>query len=90
MKEGSELRVLPYGYVAHDDAADPASSVTVRITVAADDTIREIAAEWGGGSTWTYRLTFSDLGATPAPTVPDNVVPLMKCRAVDRPVPAGC
>jgi hypothetical protein len=69
-KEGESIRVLPYGYVAHDDAADPATPVDVSVTVHADGTIAEIHATWGGASSWSYRLSFSDLGSTPAPTAP--------------------
>jgi hypothetical protein len=72
-KEGVSIRVLPYGYVAHDDAEDPAAPVAVSITVRADGTIAKIHATWGGASSWSYRLSFSDLGSTPAPTAPDNV-----------------
>lgn len=77
-KEGSAIRVLPYGYVAHDAAADAAAPIAVRITVGADGTIGEIVAEWGGGSAWTYRLTFTGLGSTPPPSVPADVRPLRR------------
>jgi hypothetical protein len=77
-KEGGPIRVLPYGYVAHDAAADPAALVAVSITVGPGDDIREIRADWGGASTWTYRLTFSDLGSTAPPAVPENVRPLRR------------
>jgi hypothetical protein len=82
-KEGVPIRVLPYGYVAHDEAEDPAAPVAVSITVRADGTIAEIHATWGGASSWSYRLTFSDLGSTPAPTAPDN--PRQLC--VERGIP---
>jgi hypothetical protein len=82
-KDGELIRVLPYGYVAHDDASRPDAPVEVRITVGADEAIQEILATWGGASSWSYRLNFSDLGSTPAPTVPDNVRSL----CVDRGVP---
>jgi hypothetical protein len=85
-KEGAPLRVLPYGYVAHDEAADPASLIAVTITVAADGSIREIAAAWGGPHQWSYRLTFSELGTTPPPVAPDNVSDSPRCRT---PGPAG-
>lgn len=71
-KEGAPIRVLPYGYVAHDDASDPAAPVSVQITVRADETIQEIHATWGGASSWSFRLSFSDLGSTPAPTAPED------------------
>jgi hypothetical protein len=41
--------------------------------VRADETIEEIHATWDDASSWSYRLSFSDLGSTPAPTAPDNV-----------------
>jgi hypothetical protein len=72
-KEGAPIRVLPYGYVAHDDASNPGAPVDMRITVRADETIDEIHATWDDVSSWSYRLPFSDLGSTPAPTAPDNV-----------------
>ena len=53
-KDGQPIRVLPYGYVAHDDAADPSSPIAVTITVGADDAVRSITATWGGASSWTY------------------------------------
>lgn len=84
-KDGVPIRVLPYGYVAHDDASNPGTPVEVRITVGADETIQEIHATWGGGSTWSYRLSFSDLGSTPAPTAPENVRSLCAARGVPCP-----
>lgn len=75
-KDGQAIRVLPFGYVAHDAASDGASPVAVEITVGPDDTIHEIVARWGGGAEWTYRLTYRDLGATPAPTAPSGARPL--------------
>jgi hypothetical protein len=86
-KEGMPIRVLPYGYVAHDDASNPAAPVEVRITVGADDAIQEIHATWGGASSWSYRLSFSHLGSTPAPTVPDNVESLCVLRGIPCPPP---
>jgi hypothetical protein len=83
-KEGRPIRVLPYGYVARDAAADPSSSITISIVIGADNAIKEIAADWGGASTWTYQLTFSDLGSTPAPTVPADVRSLLACRGPER------
>jgi hypothetical protein len=79
MKEGEMLRVLPYGYVAHDAAADPASLIDVSITVGADGTIGEILATWGGGSPWSYRLSFSDLGTTAPLERPSSFTPCSRC-----------
>jgi hypothetical protein len=86
-KEGMPIRVLPYGYVAHDDASNPAAPVEMRITVGADDAIQEIHATWGGASSWSYRLSFSGLGSTPAPTVPDNVESVCVLRGIPCPPP---
>ncbi|HKA84515.1 MAG TPA: hypothetical protein VKD21_11660 [Acidimicrobiales bacterium] len=87
-KDGEPIRVLPYGYVAHDDASRPDAPVVVRITVGADEAIQEIHATWGGASSWSYRISFSDLGSTPAPTVPDNVRSLCLDRGIPCPPPA--
>ena len=82
-KEGEELRVLPYGYVAHDDANNPATLIEISISVVPDGSIGEIHATWGGEATWSYRLTFSDLGSTPAPEKPENVQPLLRASQRD-------
>jgi hypothetical protein len=82
-KEGQTLRVLPFGYVANDEAADPAALLDVVVTVGADGVIREIAVTWGATtSTWTYTVAYSKLGATPAPAAPENARDLLKERAV--------
>jgi hypothetical protein len=78
-KEGQSLRVLPFGYVAHDEAADPASPLQTAVTVGADGIVREIAVTWGAdASRWVYKVTYSGLGATPAPTAPENARPLRR------------
>ena len=46
-KEGQPIRVLPFGYVAHDEAADPAAPLDAAVTVGADGIVREIAVTWG-------------------------------------------
>jgi hypothetical protein len=70
-KEGQAIRVLPFGYVAHDEAADPASPLHVAVTVGPDRIVREIVVTWGSTpSAWTYTVTYSGLGATPAPVAP--------------------
>ena len=71
-KEGHAIRVLPFGYVAHDEAADPASLLDVAVVVGADDVVREIAVGWG---TWRYTVDYSRLGATPAPAAPADARP---------------
>jgi hypothetical protein len=76
-KEGEELRVFPFGYVAHDEAADPAAPLDAAVTVGADGVVREIAVAWG---TWTYTVAYSKLGATPAPVAPENAPSLKELR----------
>jgi hypothetical protein len=76
-KEGQSIRVLPFGYVAHDQAADPAAPLDVAITVGAGGVVREITVTWGTtASAWTYTVTYSRLGETPAPVAPANARPL--------------
>jgi hypothetical protein len=76
-KEGQALRVLPFGYVAHDDAADPDALLDASVTVGADGVIRQIAVTWGtGASAWTYTVAYSGLGETLAPVAPENARPL--------------
>jgi hypothetical protein len=74
-KEGQAVRVFPFGYVAHDAAADPTSLLDVAVTVGADGIFRELAVTWG---TWTYRVAYSGLGSTPAPVAPANARPLRR------------
>jgi hypothetical protein len=76
-KEGQALRVFPFGYVAHDQAADPDAPLDAAVTVGRDGVIREIAVRWGSGaSAWTYTVAYSRLGDTPAPVAPENARPL--------------
>jgi hypothetical protein len=76
-KGGQRIRVLPFGSVAHDQAADPSAPLDTAVTVGADNVIREIAVTWGSSaSAWTYTVTYSGLGATAAPTAPANARPL--------------
>ena len=72
-KEGHPIRVLPFGYVAHDQAADPRAPLRAVVTVGADGIVREITVTWGtGASAWRYTVTYSRLGSTPAPVAPAN------------------
>jgi hypothetical protein len=71
-KEGQALRVLPFGYVAHDEAADPASPLHTAVTVGGDGVLRRIAVSWG---TWTYTVSYRGLGSTPPPRAPQNARP---------------
>jgi hypothetical protein len=83
-KEGQAIRVFPFGYVAHDAAADPASLLDTTVTVGADGFIREIAVTWG---TWTYTVTYSQLGSTPALVAPANAKSLRELRHLPIPLP---
>jgi hypothetical protein len=84
-KEGQAIRVLPFGYVAHDEAADPAAPLDAAVTVGADGIVHEITVAWGtSASAWTYTVTYRSLGATPAPVAPKNARPLRDDRS-----PAG-
>jgi len=85
-KEGQAIRVLPFGYVAHDEAADPAAPLDAAVTVGANGVIREIAVRWGtGASAWTYTVAYSRLGETPAPVAPGNARPLRERLRAGRP-----
>ena len=76
-KEGHAIRVLPFGYVANDDAADPAAPLDAAVTVGPDGIVREIVVTW---RRWRYTVTYSGLGATAAPKAPENAVPLGELR----------
>ena len=67
--------MLPFGYVAHDAAADPASLLDTSITVGAEGVIRKLAVTWG---TWTYTVTYDGLGSTPAPAAPADAKQLRR------------
>jgi hypothetical protein len=76
-KEGQAIRVLPFGYVAHDEAADPNAPLDVAVTVGAEGVLREIAVTWGtNASKWSYTVSYSRLGATSALVAPKNARPL--------------
>jgi hypothetical protein len=80
-KEGRAIRVLPFGYVAHDEASDPSAPLRVAVRVGADDVVREIAVSWGQRSSrWTYTVTYSSLGETPAPVAPANARSILDLR----------
>jgi hypothetical protein len=80
-KEGEHIRVFPFGYVAHGKAADPAASLATAITVAEDGLIRELAVAWG---TWTYTVSYGDLGTTAAVVAPKNAKSLLQMRRAAR------
>ena len=71
-KEGHAIRVLPFGFVAHDEAADPASPLQVSVTVGADGIFRQITVTWGTSAAWNYTVAYSRLGTTPALVAPKN------------------
>lgn len=74
-KEGQRIRVFPFGYVAHDEAANPAALLDTSVTVT-DGIVRELAVTWGtSASAWTYTVAYSNLGTTPAPVAPKNARP---------------
>jgi hypothetical protein len=80
-KEGRELRVLPFGYVAHDEAANPNSQLDLAVTVGPEGIVREIRVTWGTpASSWAYEVTYSGLGTTPALVAPPNARDLLKER----------
>lgn len=79
-KEGQRIRVFPFGYVAHDEAADPAAPLDTAITVAEDGLIRKLAVTWG---TWTYTVSYRDLGTTAAVVAPKNAKSLLQMRGVE-------
>jgi hypothetical protein len=80
-KEGQSIRVFPFGYVAHDAAANPKAQLETAVTVRPDGIIRQIGVSWG---TWTYTVAYSGLGATAAPVAPAHARSLLgeRLRAV--------
>ena len=80
-KEGQAIRVFPFGYVAHDEAADPAAPLDASVTVGADGVVRELLITWGK---WTYEATYSRLGSTAAPSAPESAVPMKEWRKLGR------
>jgi hypothetical protein len=86
VKEGQPIRVLPFGDVAHDEAANPAAPLQVAVTVGADGVIREITVTWGtSASAWTYTVAYSRLAATSAPVAPEGARPLRDRLRTSRP-----
>jgi hypothetical protein len=76
-KEGQAIRVFPFGYVAHDEAADPGAPLDAAIKVGADGIVRTITVTWGTeASAWNYTVAYKGLGATKAPVAPANARPL--------------
>jgi hypothetical protein len=77
VKEGRSIRVFPFGFVAHDEAADPAAPLDTAVTVGADGVVRQIAVTWG---TWSYTVSYRGLGKTSAPAAPANARSLLEER----------
>ena len=77
-KEGEHLRLFPFGYVAHDEAADPDAPLDVALTVDANGLIERIAVARGvaDASAWTYTVTYKDLAATAPIVAPNDTQPL--------------
>jgi hypothetical protein len=80
-KEGQSIRVFPFGYVAHDEAANPDALLDTAVTVDPSGVVREIAVTWG---TWRYTVTYGGLGATPAPAAPADARSLLRERLPQR------
>jgi hypothetical protein len=76
-KDGEALRVLPFGFVAHDEAADPGSPLAAAVTVGPDGVVRELAVRWGR---WTYAVAYRELGSTPPPRAPAGARSLLQER----------
>lgn len=77
VKGGRSIRVLPFGYVAHDGASDPTARLHAAVTVGPEGVVREIRLTWG---TWSYTVAYSRLGTTPALVAPANARSLLEER----------
>jgi hypothetical protein len=76
-KEGQAIRVLPFGFVAHDEAADAAAPLDTAVTVGPDGVVREIRVAWG---TWTYTVSYGDLGSAATIVAPAKARSLLRER----------
>lgn len=74
-KEGRAIRVLPFGFVAHDEAADQSAPLDAAVTVGADGVVRELAVRWPG---WTYTVSYGNLGTAPPVASPENARPFKR------------
>lgn len=78
--------MFPFGYVAHDEAANQQAQLDLAVTVGVDGVVREIAVTWGTpSSSWVYRVAYSELGTTAAPVAPSNARDLLKERLAPEP-----
>jgi hypothetical protein len=80
-KEGESIRVLPFGYVANGEAANPAAPLATTVTVGPDGIVLELAVSWGR---WTYSVAYSKLGEGAAVRAPANAVPMSEWRKLAR------
>src|SRR6266536_489951 len=77
LQRGSDHPVFPFGFVAHDEAADSSSPLDTAVTGGADGVVRNITVTWGAGPTaWACMVAYRDLGSTPSPTAPPDARPL--------------
>ncbi|HEU5065354.1 MAG TPA: hypothetical protein VFT86_05635 [Gaiellaceae bacterium] len=67
--------------MAHDEAANPTALLDANVTVGPEGVVRQILVNWG---TWTYEVTYSNLGSTAGPRAPENAVPLEEWRRLGR------
>jgi hypothetical protein len=80
-KGSQAIRVFPFGFVAHDEAADPNAPLETAVTVDASGVVRDLLVTWGTtGSSWTYQVTYDGLGSTPAPVAPANARSMQELR----------
>ena len=71
--------MLPWGYVAHGDAASPASPLAVTLTVAPAGVVHELVVRWGSGpSAWRYTVSYRGLGETAPIETPADAEPLRR------------
>ena len=81
-KEGRAIRVLPFGYVAHGEAADPASPLAVAVRVGPEDVVHEIAVAWGAAGSWQYTVAYEELGSSVPLVAPAKAKSLRALRGI--------
>jgi hypothetical protein len=55
-REHSPALQCPFGYVAHDEAADPAALLDTAVTVGSDGIVRKIAVSWASKGSYEVRV----------------------------------
>ena len=80
-KEGQTIRVFPFGFVAHDEAANPSAPLDTTVMVGSNGIVREVRVEWGK---WVFDVSYRKLGTTPAVRAPENPVQLRELRELLR------